>query len=251
MKALLWLGLLSSLLLVSVRSNAAQEETAEKSDMKVEALTQEFDAANREYRKLLKEAKTSDERKAARELAPDVDEFAERMLEIAKAEKDQDLAMQGVTWIFTHGSRTDAASGAMKLVNQSLYKHKDIADLLPFISRMGGDENKAELFKKILDENQNEKSRGYACYALAMHFNNDDTEAEAVMYLKQLVNEFGEVKLGDRTLSEIAEPKLFVIENLKIGKVAPDIEGEDIDGVAFKLSEYRGKIVVLDFWGDW
>jgi cytochrome oxidase Cu insertion factor (SCO1/SenC/PrrC family) len=39
--------------------------------------------------------------------------------------------------------------------------------------------------------------------------------------------------------------------DLEIGKVAPDIEGEDIDGVPFKLSDYRGKVVVLDFWGDW
>ena len=38
---------------------------------------------------------------------------------------------------------------------------------------------------------------------------------------------------------------------LQIGKVAPDIVGEDIDGVKFKLSDYRGKVVVLDFWGDW
>lgn len=38
---------------------------------------------------------------------------------------------------------------------------------------------------------------------------------------------------------------------LEIGSVAPDIEGADLDGVAFKLSDYRGKIVVLDFWGDW
>ncbi len=36
-----------------------------------------------------------------------------------------------------------------------------------------------------------------------------------------------------------------------IGLLAPDIEGEDIDGVTFKLSDYRGKVVVLDFWGDW
>ena len=39
--------------------------------------------------------------------------------------------------------------------------------------------------------------------------------------------------------------------DLEIGKVAPEIEGVDIDGVAFKLSDYRGKVVVLDFWGDW
>ena len=37
----------------------------------------------------------------------------------------------------------------------------------------------------------------------------------------------------------------------EIGTQAPEIEGEDIDGVPFKLSDYRGKVVVLDFWGDW
>jgi cytochrome oxidase Cu insertion factor (SCO1/SenC/PrrC family) len=39
--------------------------------------------------------------------------------------------------------------------------------------------------------------------------------------------------------------------HLAIGKVAPEIEGKDVDGKKFKLSEYRGKVVVLDFWGDW
>jgi hypothetical protein len=36
-----------------------------------------------------------------------------------------------------------------------------------------------------------------------------------------------------------------------IGSVAPEIEGVDIDNVPFKLSDYRGQVVVLDFWGDW
>ena len=35
------------------------------------------------------------------------------------------------------------------------------------------------------------------------------------------------------------------------GKPAPEIRGEDIDGKFFKLSEYRGKVVLLDFWGNW
>jgi hypothetical protein len=44
---------------------------------------------------------------------------------------------------------------------------------------------------------------------------------------------------------------LYLLEKLSIGKTAPEIEGEDIDGKQFKLSDYRGKVVVLDFWGNW
>lgn len=36
-----------------------------------------------------------------------------------------------------------------------------------------------------------------------------------------------------------------------IGELAPEIEGVDLDGVEFKLSDYRGKVVMLDFYGDW
>lgn len=36
-----------------------------------------------------------------------------------------------------------------------------------------------------------------------------------------------------------------------IGEEAPEIEGVDLEGVAFKLSDYRGKVVMLDFYGDW
>ncbi len=36
-----------------------------------------------------------------------------------------------------------------------------------------------------------------------------------------------------------------------IGTMAPEIEGHAIDGEPLKLSDYRGQVVVLDFWGDW
>ena len=38
---------------------------------------------------------------------------------------------------------------------------------------------------------------------------------------------------------------------LNVGDVALEIEGEDLDGTKFKLSDYRGKVVLLDFWGHW
>ena len=37
----------------------------------------------------------------------------------------------------------------------------------------------------------------------------------------------------------------------EIGTEAPEIVGVDLDGVEFKLSDYRGKVVMLDFYGDW
>jgi thiol-disulfide isomerase/thioredoxin len=53
------------------------------------------------------------------------------------------------------------------------------------------------------------------------------------------------------TLSEVAKAELYELNHLSIGKVAPEIEGEDIDGKKLKLSDYRGKIVVLSFWASW
>jgi cytochrome oxidase Cu insertion factor (SCO1/SenC/PrrC family) len=38
---------------------------------------------------------------------------------------------------------------------------------------------------------------------------------------------------------------------IDVGRVAREIEGEDIDGHRFRLSDYRGKVVLLDFWGNW
>jgi thiol-disulfide isomerase/thioredoxin len=36
-----------------------------------------------------------------------------------------------------------------------------------------------------------------------------------------------------------------------VGSPAPDIEGEDFEGKRFKLSDYRGKVVVVSFWASW
>jgi len=53
------------------------------------------------------------------------------------------------------------------------------------------------------------------------------------------------------TLGEEAKAELYELNHLSVGKVAPEIEGEDIDGKKLKLSNYRGKAVVLSFWASW
>ena len=53
------------------------------------------------------------------------------------------------------------------------------------------------------------------------------------------------------TLGEAATHELYELLELAVGKTAPEIAGEDIDGQPLKLSTFRGKVVVLNFWASW
>jgi len=37
----------------------------------------------------------------------------------------------------------------------------------------------------------------------------------------------------------------------EMGCFAPKLEGADLEGHKYKLSDYRGKVVVIDFWATW
>ena len=53
------------------------------------------------------------------------------------------------------------------------------------------------------------------------------------------------------TLGQVAEARLDDWHNLAVGKSAPEIKGADVHGKALALSDYRGKVVALVFWGTW
>jgi thiol-disulfide isomerase/thioredoxin len=54
-----------------------------------------------------------------------------------------------------------------------------------------------------------------------------------------------------KTLGDAARARLDEMHNLVAGKPAPEIDGVDMAGKPFKLSSYRGKVVLLVFWGSW
>jgi hypothetical protein len=73
--------------------------------------------------------------------------------------------------------------------------------------------------------------------------------AECEKLLRRASDEFADVKLvSSGTVGDKAQVELDDILHLAVGKVAPDIEGQDQDGNKFKLSDYHGKVVLLDFW---
>jgi hypothetical protein len=81
-------------------------------------------------------------------------------------------------------------------------------------------------------------------------------QKEVEQIYERIAKEYGDVKLyagtkRETTLGKNADAALFEMRNLAVGKPAPQIEGVDLDSVAFKLSDYQGKVVLLDFWGNW
>ena len=69
---------------------------------------------------------------------------------------------------------------------------------------------------------------------------------QAAQIFRQVVARYPSTKGAKRATSS-----LFEMENLQVGMVAPDLEQTDQDGKSWKLSEYRGQVIVLDFWGFW
>ena len=69
-------------------------------------------------------------------------------------------------------------------------------------------------------------------------------EARVLAHLDGLVR-------GNADLATAIAGTRHVIQQLTVGKPAPDIAGTDLTGQPFKLSDYRGKVVALVFSAEW
>jgi hypothetical protein len=129
-----------------------------------------------------------------------------------------------------------------------------VAQLLRSLRSAGpvvGKEKALALCQELFDKSEVPESRAgaldtQAAILLADLAHGAPPPPEVLELYRRLVKEFPETSSGKR-----ASGQLFRIEHLQIGMSAPDFATQDVEGVAFKLSDYRGKVVVLDFWGFW
>ena len=164
------------------------------------------------------------------------------------------------------------AEGAKKVEGRPTYTHDDLirADGTLYSEKeVQGDEEYAyHLHLKQCDVNylRAEAERLYeeviAEYGDVPHITVHDRLLEALLKQpepkwngKPLTNE-GRRKIEDRlarrsTLGQVAEARLDDWHNLAVGKPAPEIKGIDVHGKPLTLSDYRGKVVALVFWGTW
>ena len=83
---------------------------------------------------------------------------------------------------------------------------------------------------------------------------NEETEVfrvrEKYVNIGDTSYEFAVDTHGDR-LTLAPTPEFRPRADLTVGSPAPDFSFTDISGQSRKLSDYRGKVVLLDFWGAW
>ena len=187
---------------------------------------------------------------AARDDANDVSIYPQKFLNLAKEHPDDRIAFGALNWVIVMSKDPQQKAEA---VDQLLDKHIDqsaIARICEAIQRQPfSDRSKAQLIT-IMEKSPHESVRGMATCALASHLATapvgDRNDQEIEDLYEMVIEQYGaNPQLVGRAKMALAKMKFA------IGKIAPEISGGDLDGVAFKLSDYRGKVVVLDFWGDW
>ncbi|HET6576548.1 MAG TPA: hypothetical protein VFG68_23320 [Fimbriiglobus sp.] len=192
-------------------------------------------------------------------------------LEIAKADPKSDVGFDALNWMLGN-QRTyylPAGKTALELAAVHQAANPKLAPTMRmlgyFVPHESADSHAAAvaLLKAVTEKNPNRVARAYAAMGLAglavrrsaaadfkKAADADKLAAAAETELEAVLKEYGDSG-GTVDVGDWAKGQLFELRNLRVGKVAPDIAGEDLDEVKFKLSDYRGKVVVIDFWGDW
>lgn len=204
--------------------------------------------------------------------------FQERFMALARKYPASSTTIDAIVWVFRNpwwGLQAEKNVGeAFAILGRD---HLDdpllgraclgLAHPLGTAKKAGGLNDAAEkLLRLALEKSPHRRVRGQACYSLACYLDSharwrsagmtepvaEKMHKEAERLFEQVVERYADVEAPYRAnLGTLASAELFAMHELVVGKVAPDIQGEDIDGKPMSLSDYRGNVVVLSFWATW
>ncbi len=184
----------------------------------------------------------------------DMDAFKARYNAAAKEHAGADGAVPFLVWLATRGSDKAATK---TLLDHHLGSPKigPFMDSLQFLVRQGYEvEDMRRVAGDVIEKNPHDEIKAAAHYARAQTYltrgrTRKPIEGHEADYAAD-VAAVGKLAPGSLIAKRAAAPE-FERTRLQIGMTAPEIMGADMDGTEFKLSDYRGKVVVIDFWGDW
>jgi hypothetical protein len=236
---------------------AAKEKPKSALETKLEDALARLTKAREEFTKKLEAA----EDKAARNklLRDEMPEkvFLPELQAIAEEAKGTETgakALVQVAMIAGQAGDEEAGKTAVRTLVEKHAESPEIAVVLFMADFVLGEEEGAKARETIAAKNKTKPVQAAQLYIEIQTLEQtDEDSSELRPKYEKLGREYGDLKLPwrDQTYSSIAEAWLFVKDNLVVGKVAPDMETTDENGVKWKLSDYRGKVVILDFWGMW
>jgi hypothetical protein len=120
------------------------------------------------------------------------------------------------------------------------------------------------LLRVLYTRGKRDEVRGVACLVLAQvllhgaeRLAAGDAKAadkmcrESERLFEEAAEKYADVKTAfDGPVGRKAKSELFDLRHLSVGKAAPEVTGVDQDGKPFKLSDYKGQVVLLDFWSE-
>ena len=225
-----------------------------------DALEQEVQAAYSDWvkdiRARIKAAEEKGEELPQTAYTPPFKPFVVKFQAAAQDYAKTDDAVPFLAWLAQQGMGVDEEAGkqaVMTLIDDHLASEEfaPLAGLLPSLPQIFEADQAATLIAKVEQNTKDSTVRAWAVLArLSETLEKSALGSEAFEAAKKEMRSAMEGVDDRRLVSEVAQ-KIDVRETFGIGVVAPEIEGLDLDGAAFKLSDYKGKVVFLDFWGDW
>lgn len=248
-----------ALLLLSFASLVAQE-AASPLAAEIRSIIDEYENSVRANTQKIIAATTEEERNKYRSTIPSAGPYATKMMKLVQANLAEPDVVKGVSWLVTGAAGFPEGQEALKMLGSTFADCKGIAEAVKQLEYHG---LPAEpILKAVIEKNPNREEKAAALYSLgAVHFKNFDASADRVSgeaskqkaldAFQQLNAGFADVTIQGFNLSDFAAKMLFEMTSLQVGSEAPEIEGKDAEGQAVKLSDYRGKHVIVIFWGGW
>lgn len=239
------------------RLPAHLQEGEDPQAKRLEELVERYNENRRRHHEAYSKATSAEDKKAAAE-AMKGRAFAPEFRALAEEARGTDTALRAWLWVLRTGAEPEEARA---IVARLLAEHAASAAMAELIGELRygservGTSAAHEALRTLQADSPHESVRALACFTLGTLLLDSDVPAiqsEGRACMQTVVERYGELPYGGRsTFGQAAGRFLYELDHLQIGMVAPDFESVDENGVAWKLSDYRGKVVVVDFWGFW
>jgi hypothetical protein len=252
-------GFLALLVLLSTLWARDKKEPKPSASGEYKALMNEYRIAENESDKVFEKAKTDGQRQKIRSnFRKFRSRFIRRLLAFAGRHPRDREALLALFFVLHPDTESEgrAVGMAVQLILKDHITSGRLTD--PPILQLCEDSVAAEkLLRAVLEKNPHHAIQAQACLSLAQMIKgraNASPPGKAARLTREAEQLFGRVVDSYADVAEVAEKakgELFEIRHLSVGKTAPDIKGKDSAGKGFKLSDSRGKVVVLNFWAQW